>query len=118
VVEIPRPRLSFPVDIRQLPLDNGVGNTPTVGMRKVITARASTGLPHAGSNLHQSKSSNHSYTMAPSYKTNDAVLLDSTLTTATLTLVFSTACSQLSFLEAAATTASLSITPSITKTRH
>jgi len=100
VVENTAPAPVIPGGYTTASMDNGVGNTANSWYEEGYNSAApSTGLPHAGSTFTSQSASNHSYTMAPSYKTNDAVLLDSTLTTATLTLVSPTACSQLSFLE-------------------
>ena len=81
-------------------MDNGTGNINTTWYEQGYDSAApTTGLPAAGSTFTSQSSSTHHYSMAPSYKANDAVLLDSTLTSATLTLVTPTIFSQLSFLE-------------------
>jgi len=81
-------------------MDNGIGNTSTSWYEEGYNSAApATGLPTAGSTFTSQTSPIHHYTMAPSYKTNNAVLLDSNVTNATLTLVTPTVCSQLSFLE-------------------
>jgi hypothetical protein len=81
-------------------MDNGVGNSGTswyeVGYN---SADPATGLTNAGAVFSSPSLANHQYRMAPSYTANNAVLLDATLTNATLTLVAPVACSQLSFLE-------------------
>jgi predicted alpha-1,6-mannanase (GH76 family) len=82
-------------------MDSGLGNNGTSWYEEGYdTAAATTGLPTAGSTFTSQSSPTRRYTMAPSYKANDAILLDSTLTNATLALTTATACSQLSFLEA------------------
>jgi predicted alpha-1,6-mannanase (GH76 family) len=81
-------------------MDNGVGNTATSWYEKGYnTASPSTGLPLAGSTFTSQSASDHQYTMAPSYQSNNAVLLDSTLTAATLVFTAPAAFSKLSFLE-------------------
>src|SRR5580658_9657803 len=66
-------------------MDEGIGNTGTSWYEEGYDSAApTTGLPTAGSAFTSQSSSSHQYTMAPSYKTNNAVLLDSTVTNATL----------------------------------
>lgn len=81
-------------------MDNGTGNVNTswyeIGYN---TASPSTGLPHAGATFTSQSLANHQYTMAPNYTKNNAMLLDSTLTTGTFTLTTPAAYSQISFLE-------------------
>jgi hypothetical protein len=57
-----------------------------------------TGFPTAGSVIVGDSLTDHSYRFASNYKTNNAVLIDSTLTNASLTLVTPTKCARLSFL--------------------
>lgn len=81
-------------------MDNGTGNANTSWYETGYnTASPSTGLPHAGATFTSQSLANHQYTMAPSYTTNDAMLLDSTLTNGTFTLTTPAAFSQISFLE-------------------
>src|SRR5580658_1779258 len=81
-------------------MDEGIANYDTSWYEQGYDSAApTTGLPTAGSTFTSQTSPTHHYTMAASYKTNNAVLLDSTVTNATLALVTPTACSQLSFLE-------------------
>ncbi len=81
-------------------MDNGVANTGTSWYEQGYdTAAPSTGLPHPGTTITSSSASNHRYTMAPSYTNNNAVMLDSALTGATLTFTVPAAFSQLSLLE-------------------
>ena len=81
-------------------MDAGIGNTATSWYEEGYnTAASTTGLPHPGTTFSSQSLANHSYTMAPSYTANDAVLLDSTVTNATLTLASPAAFAQLSFLE-------------------
>ncbi|HWQ93729.1 MAG TPA: glycoside hydrolase family 76 protein, partial [Clostridia bacterium] len=61
---------------------------------------ASTGLPLAGSTFTSATYSDHQFRMAPSYSANNAALLNSSVTSATLTLASPSACSGLSFLVA------------------
>src|ERR1035437_10072671 len=56
------------------------------------------GLPLAGSTIVSSSQADHSYTMAPSYTTSDAVMINSQVTSATITPTPSVACSALSFM--------------------
>jgi len=100
VVENTAPTPVIPGGYTTASMDNGLGNTGTSWYEEGYDSAApTTGLPTAGSTFTSQSSPSHQYTMAPSYKTNNAVLLDSTLTNATLTLVTATVCSQLSFLE-------------------
>lgn len=81
-------------------MDNGIANTANSWYEQGYnTANPTTGLPAAGATFTHQSAANHSYRMAPSYAANNAVLLDSTLTGATLTLTAPATCSQLSFLE-------------------
>jgi predicted alpha-1,6-mannanase (GH76 family) len=100
VVENTAPAPVIPGGYTTASMDNGIGNTGNSWYEEGYDSAApGTGLPKAGSTFTSQSSSVHRYTMAPSYKTNNAVMLDSTLTSATLTLAVPTACSQLSFLE-------------------
>src|SRR3954466_8246733 len=68
-------------------MDSGLGNSATSWYEQGYNgANPTTGLPPAGATFTHQSAANHRYTMAASYATNNAVLLDSTLTTATLTL--------------------------------
>ena len=81
-------------------MDSGTNNTGTSWYEQGYnTASPTTGLPPAGSTFAHQSLANHQYTMAPSYTANNAVLLDSNVTSATLTLTSPTAYTQLSFLE-------------------
>src|ERR1043166_1993599 len=81
-------------------MDAGSGNTATSWYEQGYnTTNPTTGLPPAGSTFSHQNITGHQYTMAPSYTSNNAVLLDSTLTTATLVLASPTAYAKLSFLE-------------------
>ena len=62
---------------------------------------SSTGLPAAGSVFNSQFDSLHDFQLAPTYKTNNAVLIDSNLTSGTLTLLSPSSFAQLSFLVAA-----------------
>ncbi len=81
-------------------MDSGLANNATswyeVGYN---TASPATGLPVAGSTFISQSATDHQYTMPPSYTANNAVLLDSTLTNATLTLANPAVYTKLSFLE-------------------
>ncbi len=81
-------------------MDSGMGNSGTSWYEQGYdTAAPTTGLPHAGATFTGQSSATHRYTMAPSYQSNNAILLDSTVTRATFTLQTPTACSALSLLE-------------------
>jgi predicted alpha-1,6-mannanase (GH76 family) len=81
-------------------MDSGIGNTATSWYEQGYnTTNLTSGLPPAGSTFIHQSAPDHQYTMAPNYTANNAVLLDSTLTSATLTLSTPAAYSRLSFLE-------------------
>ncbi len=81
-------------------MDNGVANTGFSWYEQGYnTANPTTGLPVAGSILTHQNAADHQYRMAPSYASNNAVFLDSVLTSATLTLTTPVAITRLSFLE-------------------
>ena len=83
-------------------MDSGLGNVNTSWYEQGYNAaNPTTGLPPAGSSFTSQSSADHQYTMAPSYKANNAVLLDSTCNSATLTLVTPMAYAGLSFLGSA-----------------
>jgi hypothetical protein len=64
------------------------------------TPEPSSGLPVAGTVFSSELDGNHDFQLAPTYKTNNAVLIDSNLTAGTLTLLSPRAFGQLSFLVA------------------
>ena len=81
-------------------MDAGLGNSATSWYEQGFnTANPATGLPPAGTTFTHQSASDHQYRMAASYRSNNAVVLDFTLTNATLTLAAPTACAKLSFLE-------------------
>ena len=82
-------------------MDSGVGNTSDSWYEQGYNAaNPATGLPPAGSSFTSQSAANHQYRMAGSYSANNAVLLDSTLTSATLTFLAAPAAyTGLSFLE-------------------
>lgn len=81
-------------------MDSGLGNANWSWYEQGYnTANPTTGLPPAGSTFTSQSAANHQYTMAPSYTVNNAVLLDATLSRATLTFVTPAACAGLSLLE-------------------
>jgi hypothetical protein len=63
---------------------------------------ATTGLPTAGARFTSEAQVDHDYQFAPTYKTNNAVLIDSAITSGTLTLSDPAAFANLSFLTSAA----------------
>jgi hypothetical protein len=80
-------------------LDSGTANTGGTYYEQGFNSKfPATGLPVAGSTFTSLVAADHSYTMAPSYKANDVVLIDPTVTSATLTLTNPAAYSALSFL--------------------
>src|SRR6266851_1629510 len=81
-------------------MDSGTANNSTSWYEQGYnTTNLTSGLPPAGSTFTHQSAPNHQYTMAPSYSANNAVMLDSTLTSATLTLITPASYTQLSFLE-------------------
>lgn len=81
-------------------MDEGVANTGTTWYEEGYNVSSpSTGLPHSGTTFASQSLSNHQYTMAPSYTTNDALMLDSVMTNGTFVLTSPAAYSGLSFLE-------------------
>lgn len=81
-------------------MDNGSANSAYSWYEQGYnTANPATGLPPAGSLFTHQNAPDHQYRMALSYASNNAVLLDSILTTATLTLTTPQAFTRLSFLE-------------------
>lgn len=100
VVEKSAPAPALPGGYTTASMDAGVGNAGTSWYERGYNrAATSTGLPVAGSTFVSQTSPARSYRMAASYTTNDAVLIDATLTNATLSLTVPTVCSHLSFLE-------------------
>ncbi len=83
-------------------MDAGTANTGYSWYERGYNLNSpSTGIPVAGSTF-SSDVPGHDYAMAPNYKSNNAVMIDSALTTATLTLTTPAAYSRLSFLTTAA----------------
>src|ERR1051325_5852426 len=81
-------------------MDNGVANSAYSWYEQGYNAaNPATGLPLAASLFTHQNAPDHQYRMAPSYASNNAVLLDSVLTAATLTLTTPQAFTRLSFLE-------------------
>jgi len=68
--------------------------------RGYYTTDATVGLPVAGSTF-TNVALDHAYTMAASYTANNSFLIDSNVTSATITVTAPTACSSLSFLGSA-----------------
>ncbi|HSU53573.1 MAG TPA: glycoside hydrolase family 76 protein, partial [Candidatus Dormibacteraeota bacterium] len=81
-------------------MDSGIANNSTSWYEQGYDSAApTTGLPTAGSTFNHASLANHQYRMAANYTGNNAVLLDSTSTSAILSLATPAAYSQLSFLE-------------------
>ncbi|MDB6110568.1 MAG: hypothetical protein JWR69_2318, partial [Pedosphaera sp.] len=79
--------------------DQGTNNTGNGWYEIGYNANSpASGLPAAGSTFVSASFTNHSYTMAPSYTTNNAWLIDTGVTNATITLVTPAAYTNLSFL--------------------
>ena len=83
-------------------MDSGKANRDFTWYEQGYNVMApATGVPVHGTTFTNISLPDHVYTMAPDYKVNDAVLIDSTFTNACLTLVSPAAFSKLSFLVAA-----------------
>jgi predicted alpha-1,6-mannanase (GH76 family) len=81
-------------------MDNGIANSGYSWYEQGYnTANPTTGLPHPGSTFTHQNAADHQYKMAQSFASNNAILLDSVLTSATLTVTTPLACTRLSFLE-------------------
>ena len=80
-------------------MDAGTNNTGAswyeVGFN---TAAPTTGIPAAGSTFASASAASHQFTMASSYTTNDAMLVDGIVTNGTWTLITPAAYTNLSFL--------------------
>src|SRR5882672_9131167 len=80
-------------------MDAGTNNTDAswyeIGFN---TAAPTTGVPAADSTFASAAAANHQFTMAPSYTTNDAMLIDGIVTNGTWTLITPVAYTNLSFL--------------------
>jgi hypothetical protein len=82
-------------------LDAGTNNTGFTLYEQGYNAdSAGSGLPAPGSTITSASLGDHSFILAPSYTANNAVLLDTNVTTGTLTLASPVALSSLSFLTA------------------
>jgi len=100
VVEKTAPAPVVPGGYTTASMDSGLGNSSTSWYEQGYnSASPATGLPAAGVTFTHQSAANHRYSMAPSYAGNNAILLDSTLTSATLTLVSPAPYVQLSFLQ-------------------
>ncbi len=82
-------------------MDNGSGNTGAGWYERGFNAAApNSGLPVAGSTFISTNDANHVFQMAPSYQTNNALLVDAT-TGGAFALITPKACARLSFLTSA-----------------
>ncbi|HEY3914253.1 MAG TPA: glycoside hydrolase family 76 protein, partial [Verrucomicrobiae bacterium] len=100
VVENTAPAPLIPGGYTTASMDAGVQNSGTSWYEEGYNSTApTTGLPAPGTTFGSQSSSSHFYKMAPSYTTNNAILLDTNLTSATFTLTAPAAYKQLSFLE-------------------
>src|SRR5262250_578552 len=80
-------------------MDGGMANTNFSWYERGYNLGfAYTGFPVAGSTITSDSLAGHDYRFAPDYKTNNAVMIDSTLTSGTLTLATPAAYARLSFL--------------------
>jgi hypothetical protein len=83
-------------------MDGGMANTNFSWYeRGYNSAWNNTGFPVAGSTIASDAFGDHNYRLAPNYKSNNAVMIDSTLTNGTLILATPAAFARLSFLTAA-----------------
>jgi predicted alpha-1,6-mannanase (GH76 family) len=100
VVENSAPAPLTPGGYTTASMDNGVANSAFSWYERGYNLTfPSTGLPLAGTTFVHQSAPDHQYRMAPGYSSNNAVLLDSTLTTATLTVTTPAAYSKLSLLQ-------------------
>src|SRR5580765_6081235 len=82
IVERTAPAPLVPGAYTTASMDNGMANTAFSWYEQGYnTANLTTGLPHPGTTFVHQNAADHSFTMAPSYTANNAILLDSTLTT-------------------------------------
>jgi hypothetical protein len=79
-------------------LDEGTGNYGYTWYETGWNGQTGTGLPNAGTLATNATLPDHVYQMAPSFTTNDAILIDSTVSNATITPTSAAAVSYLSFL--------------------
>jgi len=87
------------VPVTTASMDTGTANTGFSWFEKGYhTLAPSSGLPTSGSVIVSDALADHSYRFAPSYKTNNAVLIDVALTNAALMLATPSKCARLSFL--------------------
>jgi hypothetical protein len=83
-------------------MDNGTNNTAWGWYEQGYNLEATfSGLPLAGTTISSLTFPDHSYTFAADYRTNNALMVDTNLTTATLQVTSPTAVTGLSFLTAA-----------------
>jgi len=100
VVEAGAPAPQLPGGYTTASMDQGTGNANFSWYEQGYNPAApTTGLPKAGTTFTHQSLSDHHYQMAPSYRSNNAVVLDATLTNATLTPVTPAGWSKLSLLE-------------------
>ena len=84
-------------------LDDGAANSGnTLYEQGYYPPAPLTGLPPAGSTITAANAPDHRFLLAPSYTSNNAVLVDAIHTTASLRPVLPPRCARLSFLTAAA----------------
>lgn len=100
VVERTAPAPVVPAGYTTASMDNGTANSGYSWYERGYDPAAPlTGLPPAGSTFTDQSAPNYQFQMPPSYTTNNAVMLDSVLTGATLVLANPAAYSRLSLLE-------------------
>ena len=78
-------------------MDGGTANSGFSWYETGFNGQTDSGLPAAGSTVTNGLLSDHRFAMAPSYTTNDAVLLDASVPSATITLTTPTAFTRLAF---------------------
>jgi predicted alpha-1,6-mannanase (GH76 family) len=100
IVERTAPAPLVPGAYTTASMDTGTGNTGFSWYEQgYYSAAATTGLPHPGTTFVDQSALDHSFTMAPSYTANNAILLDSTLTSAGFRVTSPAAYAKLSLLE-------------------
>ena len=88
-----------PASVTTATMDSGTGNTGTTWYEVgANSSDPSSGIPLHGSTFASLSLPDHTYTMPPNYHVNNAVLIDGTVTSATIAIPSPAACSSLSFL--------------------
>ncbi|HVM48353.1 MAG TPA: LamG-like jellyroll fold domain-containing protein [Candidatus Acidoferrum sp.] len=91
-----------PASLTTATLDSGTGNSGNTWYeRGYNTSDLASGLPPHGTTFTSTSQADHSYAMAPGYWSNDAILIASDVSSATITLTPANPYSKLSFLSSA-----------------